>query len=43
MRTTRGVKLTLFATVLAVLAACAPTTLPGADDETVNELQRTAE
>lgn len=43
MRTTRGARLALFATVLAVLAACAPTTLPGADDETVNELERTAQ
>lgn len=33
----------LIAAALAVLAACAPTTLPGADDAAVAELQRTAD
>ncbi len=38
-----GARLALLATVLAVLAACAPSTLPGADDATVSELDRTAQ
>ncbi|HEX7000723.1 MAG TPA: hypothetical protein VF164_03420 [Trueperaceae bacterium] len=43
MRTRRSAALALFVSLLAVLAACAPTTLPGADDAAVAELERTAQ